>query len=65
MEDKSVQKRKYKRLLFDDRQRMEELLDNGSSTKDIAFELGVSVPTIYREAVRGYSAEKAQRAVGR
>lgn len=65
MEDKTVQKRKYKRLLFNDRQRMEELLDGGSSTKDIASELGVSVPTIYREAVRGYSAEKAQKAIGR
>lgn len=65
MEDKSVQKRRYKRLLFVDRQRIEELLDRGTSTKDIASELGVSVPTIYKEAVRGYSAEKAQRAIGR
>ena len=65
MEGKTVQKRKYKRMVFADRQRIEELLDKGTSTKDIASELGVSVPTIYREAIRGYSAEKAQRAVGR
>ncbi|WP_106790444.1 helix-turn-helix domain-containing protein [Lachnoclostridium sp. An196] len=63
--------RKYKRLVFADRQRIEEMRRQGMSEKEIAAAVGVHIATIYRELDRGtgngknaYSAEVAQRAIG-
>lgn len=63
--------RKYKRLVFSDRQRIEEMRNRGKTKKEIAAEIGVHIATIYRELERGatngkagYSAEIAQRAIG-
>lgn len=63
--------RRYKRLVFADRQRIEAMLNGGMNEKEIAEEVGVHVATIYRELERGrqeggsgYSAETAQRAIG-
>lgn len=62
--------RKYKRLVFADRQRIEEMRRQGMSEKEIAAAVGVHIATIYRELDRGtgngknvYSAEVAQRAI--
>ncbi len=66
-------KRKYKRLVFADRQRIEAMFNNGMKEKAIADEIGVHIATIYRELERGkiivadsvrYSADTAQRAIG-
>lgn len=63
--------RKYKRLVFSDRQRIEEMRNKGNTEKEIAAAVGVHIATIYRELERGavdknagYSAEVAQRAIG-
>lgn len=63
--------RKYKRLVFSDRQRIEEMRKKGNTEKEIAAAVGVHIATIYRELERGttdgkagYSAEVAQRAIG-
>lgn len=63
--------RKYKRLVFSDRQKIEEMRNNGNTEKEIAAAVGVHIATIYRELERGatdeksgYSAEVAQRAIG-
>lgn len=64
-------RKKYKRLVFADRQRIEEMRNNGASEKEIAAAVGVHIATLYRELNRGtengkntYSAETAQRAIG-
>lgn len=65
--------RRYKRLAFADRQRIEEMFNSGMNEKAIAAEVGVHIATIYRELERGktivadsvrYSADTAQRAIG-
>lgn len=65
--------RRYKRLVFADRQRIEAMYNSGAKEKEIAAEVGVHITTIYRELERGktkvsagmrYSADKAQRAIG-
>lgn len=63
--------RKYKRLVFSDRQQIEEMRNNGNTEKEIAAAVGVHIATIYRELERGatdeksgYSAEVAQRVIG-
>jgi IS30 family transposase len=61
--------RKYKRLRYEDRQRIEEMLKAGSSVAMIAATLGVHRDTIYKEFARSgtdqhtYSAETGQRAI--
>lgn len=65
--------RKYKRLVFKDRQKIEEMRNNGASEKEIADEIGVHIATVYRELERGkivdvdkvkYSADMAQKMIG-
>ena len=65
--------RKYKRLVFADRQQIEAMYNSGMNEKAIAAAVGVHIATIYRELERGktivadsvrYSADTAQRATG-
>jgi len=65
--------RKYKRIVFADRQRIEAMYNSGMNEKTIAEKIGVHIATIYRELERGkvivaggvkYSADTAQRAIG-
>ena len=63
--------RKYKRIVFADRQRIEAMYKSGIKPEDIAKKIGVHVATIYRELERGgakdgtgYNADTAQRAIG-
>jgi IS30 family transposase len=65
--------RKYKRLVFADRQQIEAMYNSGMNEKAIAEAVGVHIATIYRELERGktivedsvgYSADTAQRAIG-
>lgn len=65
--------RKYKRIIFRDRLRIEAMYNRGTKPEDMAGEIGVCVATMYRELERGktitedggerYTAEKAQRAL--
>lgn len=65
--------RRYKRIVFADRQQIEAMLNSGMNEKEIAAAVGVHIATIYRELERGkiivansvrYSADTAQRAIG-
>ena len=65
--------RRYKRLVFSDRQQIEAMFNSGMNEKAIAAAVGVHIATIYRELDRGkisvadsvkYSADTAQRAIG-
>lgn len=47
-----MEKRKYKRLRYEDRQTIEAMSKQGSSVKEIADELGAHRDTIYRELKR-------------
>lgn len=47
-----MEKRKYKRLRYEDRQTIEAMSKRGSSVKEIADELGTHRDTIYRELKR-------------
>ena len=64
--------RKYKRLSYEDRKRIEAMCKAGSNAETIADAVGVHRGTLYRELQRGgaengkrqqYSAELAQRAI--
>lgn len=61
--------RKYKRLRYSDRQKIEQMSNAGSSIAEIAEELGVHRDTIYKELARcnatrrTYSAEIAQQTI--
>lgn len=58
--------RNYKRLLIEDRKRIEQLLDEGKKPKEIAAEIGVHLTTIYNELRRcpgKYSATQAQESL--
>lgn len=65
--------RKYKRLLYQDRKRIEQLCREGEKAAEIADELGVHKATVYHELARGgadkgnyslYNAEEAQKNLG-
>lgn len=71
--EKEDMARKYKRLVFTDRQQIEAMYNSGMNEKELAEKIGVHIATIYRELERGkvigdcttyYSADKAQRAIG-
>lgn len=64
--------RKYKRLSYEDRKKIEAMCKAGSNAEAIADAVGVHRGTLYRELQRGgvengkrqqYSAELAQRAI--
>lgn len=63
--------RKYKRIVFADRQRIEAMYNSGIKPEYIAEKIGVHIATMYRELERGgakegtpYNADTAQRAIG-
>lgn len=61
-------RKKYKRILFDDRKLIERLCEEGKTTDEIASIIGVNQTTMYRELARGgvpYSARTAQDSLAR
>lgn len=63
-----LERRKYKRLSYEDRLRAEKMYKTGMSIAQVAEQLGVTRSTIYRDYKRGldnrthtYSAELAQQ----
>lgn len=59
-------RKKYKRLLFDDRKKIEKMVSEGKDTKEIAERIGVHTATIYNELRRcagKYNAEQAQNSL--
>ena len=60
------QRKKYKRLSFNDRRKIEKLNESGRTVDEIAMIIGVHSATMYRELKRGgepYKAEVAQRSI--
>jgi IS30 family transposase len=64
--------RKYKRLSYEDRRRIESMCREGRTTDEIAATIGTHRATIYLELKRGgaergkranYSAERAQKQI--
>jgi len=56
----------YKRLKFEDRQKIEKLNSEGRTVDEMALIIGVNSTTMYRELERGgnpYSAEAAQMSI--
>ncbi len=56
----------YKKLTYADRQKIERMLKEDATPKDIAKAAGVHIATVYRELERGgqpYTADTAQRAL--
>lgn len=45
--------RKYKKITYDERKKIEQLYNNGLSPADIAMEIGVHISTMYRELGKG------------
>lgn len=64
-----VNRKKYKKILFEDRQLIEKMINDGKARFEIAFEIGVHPVTIDRELKRGgypnYTAVEAQKKLGR
>lgn len=63
---KCRKRKPYKRIMFEDRQRIEKLYTEGKTTDEMALIIGVNSATMYRELKRGgdpYRAEVAQRQV--
>lgn len=62
-----AEKRKYKRLMYDDRRLLEQMAHKGFRIADIASTLGVHSDTIYKElrrcktSLREYDADRAQQ----
>ena len=63
-----MERRRYKRLSYEDRLRAEKMYKTGMSIAQVAEQLGVTRSTIYRDYKRGvdnrthtYSAELAQQ----
>lgn len=64
MENARRTRKPYKRICFEDRQKIEQLLKDGKTTDEVALIIGVHSSTMYRELERGgypYRAEVAQR----
>lgn len=56
----------YKRLTYEDRQRIEQLNAQGKTIDEMALTIGVHSATMYRELARGgepYKAEVAQHSI--
>lgn len=49
----------YKRIMFEDRQRIEKLYSEGKTTDEMALIIGVNSSTMYRELKRGGEPYKA------
>lgn len=64
--ERTMARKRYKRLRFEDRQKIEKLLKEGRTADEMALIIGVHSTTMYRELERGgtpYRAEVAQRNV--
>lgn len=65
----TMERKRYKKLTYADRQTIERMSGQGIAPKAIALETGVHIATIYREIQRGtdaeghYKAELAQQAI--
>ena len=60
------QRKTYKRLTYEDRQKIETLYKEGKTIDEMALLMGVHSTTMYREIARGgepYSADRAQQAI--
>lgn len=57
-----MQRKRYKKLTYADRQTIERMSGQGKAVKAIALETGVHIATIYREMQRGTDAEGRYRA---
>lgn len=64
-----MERKRYKKLTYADRQTIERMSGQGEAVKAIASATGVHIATIYREMQRGsgedghYKAELAQQAL--
>lgn len=64
-----MERKKYKRIKFEDRKKIEIMLKQNADIKDIAAAIGVHKDTIYKELKRNeadkrtYTAEAAQAAL--
>ena len=66
MEVKMMKRKEYKRIVFEDRQKIEQLYADGKTPYEIAVTIGVHPVTIDRELKRGgnpYSADVAQKSL--
>ena len=60
------QRKTYKRLTYEDRQKIETLYKEGKTIDEMALLMGVHSTTMYREIARGgepYSADEAQQTI--
>ena len=60
------QRKKYKRIGFEDRKKIELLNSQGKTVDEMALAIGVHSATMYRELERGgepYRAEVAQQSI--
>lgn len=61
-------RKQYKKLTYADRKRIEQMIKENATPKQLAQETNVHIATIYRELERGgtpYNADTAQRALFR
>lgn len=61
-----MERKRFRRLVYADRLRLEQLLKDDKTASEIAAELGVHVATVYNELRRGgtpYSADTAQKSL--
>lgn len=66
MKQQTRQRKPYKRIRYEDRQRIEKLYSEGKTVDEIALIIGVNSATMFREIRRGgepYQAEVAQRSL--
>lgn len=60
------QRKKYKRLTYNDRKKIEMLYKQGKTIDEMALLMGVHSTTMYRELERGgepYNADTAQQSI--
>lgn len=60
--EKDMEKRKYKRLSFEDRKKIEAMSKQGKKIKEIAEVLGTHRDTIYKELKRCNATQKTYTA---
>ena len=66
MRGKYKKRKKYKRLNYEDRKRIEALYQQGKTIDEMALLVGVHSTTMYREIERGgepYNADTAQQSI--
>lgn len=60
-----INRKKYKRITYEDRKIIESMIQEGKPRLDIAFVIGIHTSTLDRELKRGgypdYTADKAQK----